>query len=207
VWARVLAVLQREADVGGRLDWDTHYVDGTVVRAHARGVAQHAAGARGGQADEALGRSRGGFSTKVHVRAEGGGQLLAVVVSGGERHARASPAALRRGITGARARPARRARAAARAPAAARGRQGLELPHGAPAARAARHPRGDPAPERPAARRPPTPPIRPRRLPRPHRVERLINRLKQYRRIATRYEKHAAHYLALLTLAAGLLWL
>ena len=31
--------------------------------------------------------------------------------------------------------------------------------------------------------------------------ERLINRLKQYRRVATRYEKRAAHYLAKLTLA------
>jgi transposase len=84
VWARVLATLQRAADRAGRFDWATHYVDGTVVRAHARGVAQHAAGAAGGQAHEALGRSRGGFSTKVHVRAEGGGKPLAVVVSGGE---------------------------------------------------------------------------------------------------------------------------
>jgi transposase len=38
-------------------------------------------------------------------------------------------------------------------------------------------------------------------------VERLINRLKQWRRIATRYEKRAANYLAMLTLAAILLWL
>jgi transposase len=37
-------------------------------------------------------------------------------------------------------------------------------------------------------------------------VERLINRRKQYRRIATRYEKRAANYLAMLTLAAILLW-
>jgi transposase len=29
-----------------------------------------------------------------------------------------------------------------------------------------------------------------------NRIERLINRLKQYRRIATRYEKRAANYLA-----------
>jgi transposase len=40
-----------------------------------------------------------------------------------------------------------------------------------------------------------------------NRVERLINRLKQYRRVATRYEKRAAHCLAMLTLAAVLLWL
>jgi transposase len=38
-------------------------------------------------------------------------------------------------------------------------------------------------------------------------VERLINRLKQWRRIATRYEKRAANYQAMLTLAAILLWL
>jgi transposase len=38
-------------------------------------------------------------------------------------------------------------------------------------------------------------------------IERLINRLKQWRRIATRYEKRAANYLAMLTLAAILLWL
>jgi transposase len=39
-----------------------------------------------------------------------------------------------------------------------------------------------------------------------NRVERLLNRLKQSRRIATRYEKRARHYLAMLTLAALLLW-
>jgi transposase len=39
------------------------------------------------------------------------------------------------------------------------------------------------------------------------RVERLINRLKQYRRVATRYEKRARHYLAMLTLASALFWL
>ena len=38
-------------------------------------------------------------------------------------------------------------------------------------------------------------------------VERLINRLKQYRRVATRYEKRAAHYQAMVTIAAIVLWL
>ena len=38
-------------------------------------------------------------------------------------------------------------------------------------------------------------------------VERLINRLKQWRRIATRYEKWATNSLAMLTLAAIVLWL
>jgi transposase len=38
-------------------------------------------------------------------------------------------------------------------------------------------------------------------------VERLVNRLKQYRRVATRYEKRAENYLAMLTIAAIMLWL
>ena len=38
-------------------------------------------------------------------------------------------------------------------------------------------------------------------------VERCFNRLKQFRRIATRYEKKALNYLTMLTLASILLWL
>lgn len=33
----------QHADVAGRIDWEVHFVDGTIVRAH-----QHAAGAKGG---------------------------------------------------------------------------------------------------------------------------------------------------------------
>ena len=40
-----------------------------------------------------------------------------------------------------------------------------------------------------------------------NRVERLINRLKQFRRVATRYEKRAGNYLAMVTIAAIMLWL
>lgn len=40
-----------------------------------------------------------------------------------------------------------------------------------------------------------------------NRVERLINRLKQFRRIATRYEKLAANYLAMLHIGSIMLWL
>jgi transposase len=38
-------------------------------------------------------------------------------------------------------------------------------------------------------------------------VERTINRLKQFRRVATRYEKRAVNFLAMVTLASILLWL
>ncbi len=40
-----------------------------------------------------------------------------------------------------------------------------------------------------------------------NRVERLINRIKHFRRIATRYEKRAVNYRAMVIIAAILLWL
>ncbi len=43
VWDRLLAAVQRQADAVGELDWELHFVGGTVIRAH-----QHAAGAKGG---------------------------------------------------------------------------------------------------------------------------------------------------------------
>ena len=41
IWDQVLAALQAAGDKEGELDWEVHFVDGTVVRAH-----QHAAGAK-----------------------------------------------------------------------------------------------------------------------------------------------------------------
>lgn len=38
-------------------------------------------------------------------------------------------------------------------------------------------------------------------------VERCINRLKQWRGLATRYEKRAVNYRAMLVLAAIIIWL
>jgi transposase len=40
-----------------------------------------------------------------------------------------------------------------------------------------------------------------------NRIERMFNRLKQFRRIATRYDKTAKSFLAFLHLAAARLWL
>ena len=40
-----------------------------------------------------------------------------------------------------------------------------------------------------------------------HLVECCISKLKQFRRVATRYEKTARNYLAIITVAATLLWL
>lgn len=43
VWQQVLTTLQAKADAEGKLNWDIHFVDGSVIRAH-----QHAAGAKRG---------------------------------------------------------------------------------------------------------------------------------------------------------------
>lgn len=40
-----------------------------------------------------------------------------------------------------------------------------------------------------------------------NRVERMFNRLKQFRRIATRYDKTAVSFLGFLALAAAKIWL
>lgn len=56
-------------------------IDGRVIRAH-----QHAAGARGGQANQALGRSKGGFSTKIHAKVDSFGMPLAFILTPGQEH-------------------------------------------------------------------------------------------------------------------------
>ena len=43
IWDRIFAAVQEQADAAGDLDWETHHVDATVIRAH-----QHAAGAKKG---------------------------------------------------------------------------------------------------------------------------------------------------------------
>ena len=38
-------------------------------------------------------------------------------------------------------------------------------------------------------------------------IERCFNKLKHFRRLATRYDRRASHFLAFLTLAAAMLWM
>ena len=56
-------------------------IDGSVVRAH-----QHAAGALGGQSQQALGRSCGGFSTKIHAKVDALGLPLKFMLTPGQTH-------------------------------------------------------------------------------------------------------------------------
>ena len=115
IWQRILSDLQAEAQQRGEIDWDLHFVDATIVRAH-----QHAGGARRdgatpeeAQAGEALGRSQGGVSTKLHLPAEGNGRPITVVLTGGQRNEQIALEAVL--DQGAVRRPGRAARGCARA--------------------------------------------------------------------------------------------
>ena len=67
-------------------DPDMEYliIDSTVVRAHP--CPAGAPPKKGGQAAQALGRSRGGFSTKVHVSVDSLGNPLRFILTGGQQH-------------------------------------------------------------------------------------------------------------------------
>jgi transposase len=56
-------------------------IDSTIVRAH-----QCASGAKGGRKIRHLGRSCGGFTTKIHALCDALGNPLRFVLTGGERH-------------------------------------------------------------------------------------------------------------------------
>jgi transposase len=138
-------------------------------------------------------------ATKLSVRAEGAGKPLAFVLQPGQQHeSRAFEALMERGAVKrpGRGRPRRRPRRLAgdKAYSNRRIRQWLRR-HGIrvtiPRKRdERRRGRFDKALYKLRAR-----------------VEQLINRLKQFRRIATRYEKRAANYLGMVTIGAILLYL
>jgi transposase len=194
IWQRLFEVVQQQADASGQMDWAVHYVDGTIVRAH-----QHAAGSPKGAEAEALGRSQGGFSTKIHLRSAGDQQLMTFVLTPGQRHEAigcealmAGGAVKRRGRGRPKQRPGRVVGDKAYSSRHIRGylrRRGIRItiPHKENEHRSGPFDRAI------------------YRLR--ERVERLINRLKQNRRIATRYEKCADNYRAMGLIAAMLLWL
>ena len=148
---------------------------------------------------EALGRSQGGFSTKLHLRAEGNGKPITAVLTGGERHEQIALEALldqgairRPGRGRPRLRPRRLAGDKGYSSPTARGR--LRQRNIRPVIPTKADQRRQPAFDGAAYRE-------------RNKVERLINHLKQSRRIATRYEKRAANYLTMLTLGMIRLWL
>ncbi len=145
-----------------------------------------------------MGRSKGGYSTKLHLRGEGRGKPITWVLTGGQRQeATQAEALLEHGAVG---RPSGQTRLRPDRVAGDKGytdrkirrslrRRGI----GAVIPRLRNEPRRGVRFDRAAYRR--------------ERVERLINRLKQFRAVATRYDKLAVRFHATVTLAAIRLWL
>jgi transposase len=146
-------------------------------------------GCQRGQKGQALGRSRGGFSTKLHLRCDANGLPLALVLTPGQTHESRAFEALVEGLA-----PGARCLIGDMGYDADRIRQKLLLRGVLPV-----------IPANPARKQPLALDRELYRLR--NRVERLVNRLKQFRAVATRYEKTAESYLALVHLAASRLWL
>ena len=140
--------------------------------------------------DQAIGRSRGGLSTKIHALVDALGNPVDFFLTGGEAHAISSapttslPADAR--PTSLIADKAFDADERVIAPLAAAGKTAV------------------------------IPPKANRRLPRDydqyiyqarHLIENFFAKLKQFRAIATRYDKTARNFLAAIHLTAGLIWL
>lgn len=148
---------------------------------------------------EALGRSKGGFSTKIHLRCEGNGLPITFVVTVGERHEAVvfeqlmeQGSVKRSGGGRPRLRPQRVSGDKGYSSGKIRRylrRRGIRytIPRKDNERRRGKF---DKALYRQR-----------------NQVERCFNRLKQSRRIATRYEKKAENYLAMLTLASIMMWL
>ncbi|HMK90449.1 MAG TPA: IS5 family transposase [Methylocystis sp.] len=178
VWERVFKELARDADN------EYAMIDATIVRAH-----QHSAGAQKkfGE-DQAIGRSKGGLSTKIHATVDALGNPTGIHLTPGQAH----------DLVGAdELLPFLEAKVLIADKAYDADERVIE-------------------PLRAAGKEPVIPPRSNRRQPRLYDkdlykarslVEIFFCSLKQFRAIATRYDKTARNFLAAIFLASAAIWL
>jgi transposase len=201
--ATLLTYLLENLEQRGRLGHDLWLVDATVVRASRAAAGARSqppevpilAGPPAAQLKEppkhALGRSRGGFGTKVHLLVTEQGIILGIYVTPGQQHESTVLQPLLRRVL------LPRHRGAPFWPAKLAGDKGYSYPH-----------------IRRWARRHQIEPVIPTRKNQPqekafdkvsyrkrNRIERVVNEYKECRALGTRYEKLAVDYVALWMIA------
>jgi transposase len=144
-------------------------------------------GRKRGEQTQAIGRSRGGRNTKIHAIADAKGRLLSILLTGGEAHD--CPVAERL---------IRRCKAAEellgdKAYDSAELRESLEDRGTKPV-----------IPNKSNRKQPFS--FSQKSYKNRHRIENAFCRLKDFRRIATRYDKLARNFLASICLAAAIVW-
>ena len=138
-------------------------IDGTYVHAHKHGAgARHTSGA-----SQALGRSRGGFTSKIHAVVDALGNLTAFTITAGQSSGYSQASNLLIQYHNTQFQPIRGMTAGAS------------------------HPRT----------------IDRHLYKRRHLIETFFNNIKEYRKIATRYDKLVEVFAAFVSLAASLIWL
>ena len=134
------------------------------------------------------GRSRGGLTTKIHALVDANGNPIALKLSAGQAHDGKSAADMLGALGAGQILLADRA-------------------YDSDALRASMAKRGAWANIKPMPGRVNRPAFSPFLYRFRNLVERFFNKLKHFRAIATRFEKHDANYLALVKIAATRIWM
>ena len=135
-----------------------------------------------------MGRSRGGLTTKIHALVDANGLPVALKVTEGQAHDGRSASDMLEGLSPGQILLADRA-------------------YDSNALRQTMTTQGAFANVKPMPHRTDIPAFSPFLYRYRNLVERFFNKLKHFRAIATRYEKYAANYLAVIKLASTRIWL
>jgi transposase len=187
VWDKIFDVVSRA------YDGDLQMVDSSSIRVH-----QHAANVKKGARSKTpaldvsrtrcMGRSRGGLTTKIHALVDANGNPIALKLTEGQAHDGKSAVDMLESLGAGQTLLADRA-------------------YDSDALRKSLAERGAWANVKPMPGRVNVPAFSSYLYRFRNLVERFFNKLKHFRAVATRFEKHDENYLALVKLAAAKIWM
>lgn len=183
LWSKKGILMQLFAELRQGTDLEWEFIDGSIIKAH-----QHAAGACT-EGDEAIGKSRGGNTTKIHLAVDSYGLPIEFILTGGEVHDSKAAIELIEKLPDAGYVIADRGYDSEQIRELVRNKKAIPI---IPRKRNSKVGNGD---------------IDWCLYKYRHLVENAFARLKHYRAIATRYDKLARNYASTLALACCLMWL